>query len=151
LAQSPGVDVRIGIGTECAGLHGVAHGYAEAARALDRTSAEHPVMALQEMSAFDYLVASAEGPTREVILAKGRPLLEADEREHGAISQTLLAYLACDLNIRRTAVRLTVHPNTVRYRLKRIAELTGGDPRRFADLLELVTVVRTARGQGSPH
>jgi len=146
LTASAGLDVRIGIGTESAGLAGVAHGYAEAARALDRTGAQHPVMALQEMSAFDYLVASADAPTREVILAKGRPLLEADAREHGAISQTLLAYLACDLNVRRTAIRLTVHPNTVRYRLKRIAELTGGDPRRFNDLLELVTVVRTAPG-----
>ncbi|MGI8844918.1 MAG: PucR family transcriptional regulator [Thermoleophilaceae bacterium] len=141
------IDVRIGVGTECAGLAGVAHGYTEATRALDRTSAARPVMVLQEVSAFEYLVASADASTREVILAKGRQLLDADAREKGAISQTLLAYLACDLNIRRAAVRLTVHPNTVRYRLKRIAELTDADPRSFSDLLELATVVRVARGE----
>lgn len=61
----------------------------------------------------------------------------------------LLAYLACDLNVRRASVRLTVHPNTVRYRLKRIGELTGSDPHAFSDLLELATVVRMARGPDS--
>ena len=83
------------------------------------------MLALQEMPAFDYLVASAEPATREVVLAKGRALLDADEREDGAVSATLLAYLDCDLNIKRTAEQLVVHPNTVRYRLRRIAELTG--------------------------
>lgn len=149
LHSDPGVDLRIGVGTECAGLHGVAHGYAEAARALERATPAQPVMALEEMSAFDYLVASADGATRDVILAKGRRLLEADEREEGAISQTLLTYLACDLNVRRASVRLTVHPNTIRYRLKRVAELTGSDPRNFPDLLELATVVHVARGTDS--
>ncbi len=145
LHEHDGIDARLGVGTECAGLEGVAHGYAEAARALERTSAEKPVLALQEMSAFDYLLASAEPGTREVVLGKGRMLLEADEREGGAVSETLLAYLACDLNVKRAAERLTVHPNTVRYRLRRIGELTDADPRRFSDLLELVTVVRMAR------
>jgi len=144
-----GVDVRIGVGTECAGLAGVAHGYTEAARALDRTSPAKPVMVLLDMSAFEYLVASADGATREVILAKGQALLEADSREEGAITNTLLTHLACDLNVRRTAVRLTVHPNTVRYRLKRIGELTGADPRSFSDLLDLATVAHVARGEDS--
>jgi len=145
LAEQADTDLRMGVGTECAGLEGVAHGFAEAARALGRTTAEQPVLALQEMSAFDYLVASAEPGTREVVLGKGRLLLEADEREGGAVCETLLAYLACDLNVKRAAEVLTVHPNTVRYRMRRIAELTDADPRCFSDLLELVTVVRMAR------
>ena len=146
LSEGEGLEVRMGVGTECAGLAGVAHGFTEAVRALERATADTPVLALQEMPAFDYLVASAEPATRDMVLAKGRVLLEADEREHGAISATLLAYLDCDLNVKRAAEQLVVHPNTVRYRLRRIAELTGTDPRRFADLLELVTVVRMARG-----
>jgi DNA-binding PucR family transcriptional regulator len=146
LTEGEGLQVRIGVGTECAGLAGVAHGFTEAVRALERATAETPVLALQEVAAFDYLVASAEPATREVVLAKGRALLEADERENGAVSATLLAYLDCDLNIKRAAEQLVVHPNTVRYRLRRIGELTGADPRHFSDLLELVTVVRMARG-----
>jgi hypothetical protein len=37
---------------------------------------------------------------------------------------TLRAYLACDMHVERTATRLFVHQNTVRYRLARFEELT---------------------------
>jgi hypothetical protein len=38
---------------------------------------------------------------------------------------TLRAYLACGMHVGRTAARLYVHENTVRYRLARFEELTG--------------------------
>lgn len=38
---------------------------------------------------------------------------------------TLECYLACDCDRRRSASELFVHPNTLDYRLRRIAELTG--------------------------
>lgn len=38
---------------------------------------------------------------------------------------TLRAYLACGMHVERTATRLFVHQNTVRYRLARFEELTG--------------------------
>ncbi|OBF82685.1 PucR family transcriptional regulator [Mycobacterium sp. 852002-51163_SCH5372311] len=38
---------------------------------------------------------------------------------------TLRAYLACGMHVERTAKRLFVHQNTVRYRLTRFEELTG--------------------------
>jgi hypothetical protein len=41
---------------------------------------------------------------------------------------TLQAYLDHDLDRRRTASALHVHPNTLDYRLRRIVELTGLDP-----------------------
>jgi hypothetical protein len=40
---------------------------------------------------------------------------------------TLAAYLANDLDRRRTAAAVHVHPNTLDYRLRRIVELTGVD------------------------
>jgi hypothetical protein len=43
--------------------------------------------------------------------------------------------------VNRAAAALYVHPNTVRYRLGRIAETTGYDPRTFGGLLELVCVI----------
>ena len=42
--------------------------------------------------------------------------------------RTLEAYLSEDLDRRRTAGALHVHPNTFDYRLRRIIELTGLDP-----------------------
>jgi DNA-binding PucR family transcriptional regulator len=34
-----------------------------------------------------------------------------------------------------------LHPNTVRYRLERIATTTGHDPRTFAGLVELLCIL----------
>jgi hypothetical protein len=44
------------------------------------------------------------------------------------LPHTLEVYLAHDLDRRRTAAALHVHPNTLDYRLRRIVELTGLDP-----------------------
>ena len=39
------------------------------------------------------------------------------------------------------AERLQVHPNTAQYRLRRIEERTGRNPRRIADLLDLLVAI----------
>lgn len=53
-----------------------------------------------------------------------RPLAEAGP----TLTETLDAYLDCGGAIEACARKLFVHPNTVRYRLKRIADFTGRDP-----------------------
>ena len=55
----------------------------------------------------------------------------------GEDAETVHAFAAADLNVTRAADALHVHPNTVRYRLDRIAGETGIDPRTFAGLVEL--------------
>lgn len=42
--------------------------------------------------------------------------------------ETLGAYLDCGRSLEATAKKLFVHPNTVRYRLKRISDVIGWDP-----------------------
>ncbi|MEO6858779.1 MAG: helix-turn-helix domain-containing protein [Solirubrobacteraceae bacterium] len=44
-----------------------------------------------------------------------------------------------------------VHPNTVRYRLVRIAASTPHDPRRFAGLAELVCVLEMLEAHSGPR
>jgi DNA-binding PucR family transcriptional regulator len=53
-----------------------------------------------------------------------RPLSDAGP----ALVETLDAYLDSGGAIEACARKLFVHPNTVRYRLKRIADFTGRDP-----------------------
>ncbi|MFE3556173.1 PucR family transcriptional regulator [Streptomyces sp. NPDC059193] len=48
--------------------------------------------------------------------------------------ETLRAYLSGGMDRRSTAERLSVHPNTLDYRLRRITALTGLDATRPADL-----------------
>jgi hypothetical protein len=142
VVERRGIDVRVGLSTACAGFRGVAHAYEEARQALQRTSPERPVVAMTEMSPFQYLVASADAGTRRAVAGKGTLLLRFDRE--GTASETVLAYAAADLSIRRTAERLCVHPNTVRYRLRRIFDITGLDVRSFEGLMDMVTVIRVA-------
>jgi PucR C-terminal helix-turn-helix domain/GGDEF-like domain len=53
-----------------------------------------------------------------------RPLAEADP----SLLETAATYLQFGRSIEGTARALFVHPNTVRYRLRRVAEVTGWDP-----------------------
>jgi len=50
---------------------------------------------------------------------------------------TLRTYLACDMHVGRTATRMFVHQNTVRYRLARFEELTGANLRDTEVLFEV--------------
>lgn len=46
----------------------------------------------------------------------------------GALLETLSAYLSTGRSLEGAARELYVHPNTVRYRLRKVSELTGWDP-----------------------
>ncbi|MFI8461397.1 PucR family transcriptional regulator [Kitasatospora sp. NPDC085464] len=69
----------------------------------------------------------------------------------GELLTTLRTHLAGGLNRRHTASALHLHPNTVDYRLRRIAVLTGLDPARPADVLRITAAMaaRTAE-QAAP-
>lgn len=60
-------------------------------------------------------------------------------RSHPEVLRTLRHFVLDDeLNRRRTARRLGVHPNTVDYRLKRVQALTGLDTSRPVDVQQLM-------------
>ena len=63
---------------------------------------------------------------------------------------TVDAYLATGGALEPTARNLFVHPNTVRYRLHRVADLTGRDPWEPRDLLVLQTAVILGRLAAAP-
>lgn len=144
LLAEMGIAARAGISSRGEGLETVRHGYDEAARALERATADRPVVALGEMRPFEYLLASTDAAVGHAIADRGRLLLEGDR--DGLLTATLVAYTAADLNVSEAARRLVVHPNTVRYRLRRVSELTGSDTARFEDLVDLLTVIRLSRG-----
>lgn len=52
--------------------------------------------------------------------------------------QTLQVYLNCNLNLNETASKLMIHRNTLSYRLNKIHALTGKDPKKFIDRIELI-------------
>lgn len=69
------------------------------------------------------------------------------------LSDTLDAYLDCGGAVETCARLLYVHPNTVRYRLKKIADITGRDPVNPRDAYVLrvaATVGRLTRTRNEP-
>jgi hypothetical protein len=126
-----GVDVRYGVSAPAPGFGGVQQAYREATLSLTYASAARPIASLEELSALEVALIGASATTRAVIASKGRELAGEDR-------DTIRAFSAADLNVARAARLMQVHPNTVRYRLERIATTTGSDPRTFAGLVELV-------------
>ena len=62
---------------------------------------------------------------------KYRPLNKKEQK----IVQT---FVECNLNIRKTAERLFIHPNTLRYNIRKIKKETGIDILNIKDILKLL-------------
>ncbi|HYK72144.1 MAG TPA: helix-turn-helix domain-containing protein [Pseudoneobacillus sp.] len=59
--------------------------------------------------------------------------------KNGELQQTLQAFINENGELNKVAESLFIHRNTLRYRLDKITELTGKDPRKIKDLIELYT------------
>jgi hypothetical protein len=137
-----GADLLIGVSSAAAGFAGIPRGYVEAEHALGIASPTRPIVAVGEIAAFDYLLMAADARTRATISGKADCLAGLDAPARAGMKETLEAYVAEDMSIGRTAIRLNVHANTMRYRFERIAELTGHDPRQLSGALELLCIMR---------
>ena len=111
--------------------------YAEA-RALVPTVG---VAALPALSAFEYLTSRTDETVRRLVDPSLREAL-ADDRERGStLAATVRAFAECNLSLRATAELLHIHPNTAQYRLRRLEQRTGRNPRRIGDLIELLVAI----------
>jgi hypothetical protein len=130
--------LRAGIGSQVRGLSGFSGSYQEARRALAHTNSERALICgLDEVLLFDDLTVSAAIDVAQLIPPATKRLL-AD----ATMRASLEALFDADLNIAIAAKAMTLHPNSLRYRLRRIAEVTGRDPRKLSDLLELILAAR---------
>ena len=64
------------------------------------------------------------------------------------LTRTIRAFADCSLNVKETARRLGVHTNTIYFRLNRIKERTGADPRTFYGTSTLLTALRLLDNHG---
>jgi hypothetical protein len=135
--------LRAGIGTPFTGTGGFGTSYHEARRALRHTTARKPVVASpHDVGIFDELLASSDETLAELVPDAIRQAL-ADP----VVRATLHAFVEADLNVAATASSMSLHPNSLRYRLRRITELTGRDPRKIADLMELIAATQVLTRQ----
>jgi len=135
-----GLELALGVGTVADGVAEVPRAHEEAAVAL-AAAAPAAVVALPRLSAFDYLALRADDTARRLLDPRLREFLASDRRRGSVLTATIRAFAEADLNVRVAAERLQVHPNTAQYRLRRVRERTGRNPRRTSDLLDLLVAI----------
>jgi hypothetical protein len=140
-----GVELTVGVST-------LARSASEFPRALEEArSATHVlegragVVALPRMSAFDYLLSGADGTAARLVDPQIQSFLRDDRARGSVLTSTIRSFADADLNVSSLAHHLHIHCNTAHYRLGRIRQLTGRDPRRLADLLELIVAIELDR------
>jgi len=82
---------------------------------------------------------------RQLVSTVYQPLVEAGS----GLLETLTAYLDTSGSIEATSRQLFVHPNTVRYRLRRIADVTGLAPSEARDAYTLRIALTLGRLLGT--
>jgi hypothetical protein len=101
------------------------------------------VVTSDEVASHELLLASVPGSVlrsfRERLLG---PLLAYDERHHAELLPTLREFLACSGSWNACAAAMYVHVNTVRYRIRRVEELTGRDLSRLDDQVDFFLALR---------
>lgn len=140
-----GVTAAVGIGGAYAQANGLRWSYFEAKEAASRGLA---VNEPERLSLTSLLLASEDVPMADMAAEALAPLLAFDAAHAAELVTTLESYLQLNGSVASVAEALTLHRNTVRYRLTQIAELTGYDPAVTADRVQLwlaLAVRRLAR------
>lgn len=126
---------RVGVGGVCRRPKDFPRSHREARFALRLRAVAHtdlPTLTYDELGVFRLFSTVAEpADLHELVSTWLADLLRYDEEHHYDLVETLSAYLECGGNHDQTADAVLVHRSTLKYRLKRIREISGhdlGDP-----------------------
>jgi sugar diacid utilization regulator len=151
-AISDGLDTTtsvIGIGTRCEVPDTLPQSFIEARRALNillRSAHPEGAAAFDELGFYRLIDAAHGGGTVEAFVREWLgTLLDYDESRNSELVLTLSGYLECGGNYDESAAALHIHRSTLRYRLARIAELTGHNLRNVDTRFNLHAATRAWR------
>jgi hypothetical protein len=146
-----GSPATVGVSARQSGEAALAHGFEEARHALVGASVmgrTGGVVSYEELGAYKYLLRIAPDPgAHDATIGAVAKLARYDRERNASLLVTLEEYLRRRGNISATSEALYVHPNTLRQRLRRIADLTGLDLRRD-DWLMIEIAVKLVRLEG---
>jgi sugar diacid utilization regulator len=135
----------IGVGRSCTRPSELPRSYTEAVHALRiRQSSAAPggVTTFDQLGIYRLLAADDGGEVDLFVREWLGPLLDYDAANRSDLVTTLWQYYECGGNYDATAAALTIHRSTLRYRLRRIRELTGHDLRTVDNRLNLHVATR---------
>jgi carbohydrate diacid regulator len=137
LSKVTGGSVLIGCGDLAGTVQAYKSSFDQAKRATIIGSKLHPERSLYsyEDYYFEIMLTKIVSDEDVRVFAYYQQLLDEDRK--GELVQTLEAYIREGGELNKIAQTLFIHRNTLRYRLEKITELTGKDPRHAKDLMEL--------------
>jgi hypothetical protein len=135
------IRVTAGVSALAAGVTALGGALQEASSARRLAALRGPaavaVVTSDEVASHELLLATVPASVlrsfRERLLS---PLLAYDDRHRAELLPTLREFLACSGSWNACAAAMHVHVNTVRYRIRRIEELTGRDLSRLDDQVD---------------
>jgi carbohydrate diacid regulator len=145
LQSETGATINIGIGRFHPGVNGLSESYQDAKVALSlgrRFQGRNRLYCLDELG----IAAFVGVPDEQTKIDLATHLLSPLDHEPEML-ETLEAYFAENCSPSATVKRLSIHRNTLRYRLEKAASLTGLDPRQFdeAVVMRLSLFMRSLR------
>jgi hypothetical protein len=108
-----------------------------------------PAVAQFEQTPLRVLAAAAPDAAGELVRTVLGPVLDLPAQDRSSLLSTLQAWFDAGGSAVETGKRIFCHPNTVRYRLRRLQEHTGrslDDPRGAAELLAALEALRLSQG-----
>ncbi|MGF1479688.1 MAG: PucR family transcriptional regulator [Cyanophyceae cyanobacterium] len=135
LRSDTATPISIGIGRYHPGIRGLARSYQDARAALalgHRFSGRNQVYCLDQLGIAVFVCLSDEQTKIELATHLLSPLDCEPE-----LLETLTVFFEQDCCPSATAKRLSVHRNTLSYRLEKVASLTGLNPRCFDDAVQM--------------
>jgi hypothetical protein len=110
-----------------------------------------PAVAQFEQTPLRVLAAAAPDAAGELARTVLGPVLDLPAQDRSSLLGTLQAWFDAGGSAVETGKRIYCHPNTVRYRLRRLQEHTGrslDDPKAVAELLAALDALRLTQEQG---
>ena len=156
-ASTLGTRVHVGIGAEVLDPSEISDSRFSAdqvVRVLSSTPELGAAAAIEDVRWRVLMMRFAETCRNDLSLAAGpiEAIRDYDARRHTNFYQTLCAFLDAFGNIHAAATKLNVHPNTVRYRLRQMAEISNfnlDDPAERLGLMLELAISSKERGVGT--
>ena len=144
-----GAAARVGVSRETVAIPGLPQAWEEAELAAQLATPSRPVLHFSDIDLPEFLIRHAAPAAFRLIPQWAREFSASGNGQARQLMRTIRAFADCSFNVKQTARHLGVHTNTVYFRLNRIQQLTGVDPRTYSGTARLLTALRLFEMQAS--
>ncbi|MCK4309700.1 MAG: helix-turn-helix domain-containing protein, partial [Candidatus Atribacteria bacterium] len=153
ISQQMKFKITIGIGEYHKDVLGLSKSFKEAIQALDvgtRLEGAGNIYHINDLGIGRLLAEIREDTQQEIIKKTFYSVKDVRGKKiNETLLETLKAFFDNNLSISKTAQTIYVHRNTLLYRLRRVKEITGLDPKKFDDAVQLRMALKMRIYQGN--